>query len=64
MDEDLQYEVQEKLGSKKAKKSAEAFTDSRVQELKSDESAHRKRETKQQMKDRELKRKYDLEIEA
>lgn len=64
LDEELQFEVQEKLGSKRIKLNDDVLTDSRIQEFKQDESIHRKRETKQQMKDRELKRKYDLEIEA
>lgn len=62
IDEDLQYELNEQLGSK-AKKSG-ALSKSRLEDFKDSYDQHRKRESKQQQKDMELKKKYDAEIHA
>jgi len=50
------------LGSK-AKKSG-ALSKSRLEDFKDSYDQHRKRESKQQQKDMELKKKYDAEIHA
>jgi superfamily II DNA/RNA helicase len=65
LDDELQYELQEQLGAKAAKVAGGSKqTKSLFDQFKNDGSVHRKRESKQVMRQAELKKKYDREMQA
>lgn len=66
LDEDMQYELHEKLGSKAQKLTEEGglLRSSKLLAFKDDQTLHRSRENRQEQRKLELKKKYDQEIES
>ena len=65
LDEDLQYELREKLGAKAAKVEGGSLATGKLFDaFKDDGTIHRKRASKQDQRQNELKQKYDREISS
>ena len=66
LDEDLQYELHEKLGSKAQKLTEEGgmLKSSKLLAFKEDQTLQRRRENRVEQRRNELKKKYDREIES
>ena len=65
LDEETQYELSGKLGSKGMDKNSDMLAEARrLEEFKHDDTLFRKRETKAKQKELALKQKYDREVQA
>lgn len=62
LDEAMQHEIAEKLGTKAKKRLQEDLPEARVTDFEYDNNISRKRESKAEQKELALKKKYDLEI--